>query len=160
MALTMQVQGIEELSRMLQDLEGQAPGIAAKALYEGAGIMADAYSQAAGEIKAEKFRYAFNGKKRLPSFEEKAAILGKSGIAKFQKNGSEVNTSVGISGKLGYAEINGHKVAVRKLVYAINSGTSFMTKQPVFRRAAAKAGPAASAAIISKAEEEINKLTK
>jgi hypothetical protein len=160
MALTMQVQGIEELSRMLQDLEGQAPEIAAKALYEGAGIMADAYTQAAGEIKAEKFRYAFNGRKRLPSFEEKAAILWKSGVAKFQKNGSEVNTSVGVSGKLGYAEINGHKVAVRKLIYAINSGTSFMTKQPVFRRAATKAGPAASAAIISKAEEEINKLTK
>jgi len=160
MAMTMKVTGLEELSRMLESLEDKAPEVAAKALYEGAGIMADAYSQAASSIKAAKFRYAFGGQKRLPSFEEKAAILGKSGIAKFEKNGSEVNTSVGISGKLGYADINGHKVAVRKLVYAINSGTSFMTKQPVFRKAATQARGAASAAIIAKAEDEINKLTK
>ena len=160
MALTMKVTGLEELSKLLESLEDKAPDVAAKALYKGAGIVADAYSAAANSIKAEKFHYAFGGRKRLPSFEEKAAIVGKSGIAKFQKNGSEVNTSIGVSGKLGYADINGHKVAVRKLIYAINSGTSFMSKQPVFRKAATQAAPAASAAIVATAEEEINNLIK
>lgn len=160
MAMTMQVSGLDEISRMLTDVSEKAPEIAARALYDGAGVMADAYTQATNSIQAEKFHYAFNGYKRLPSHEEKAALQGKTGIAKFRKNGSEVETSVGLSGHLGYANIAGKPVAVRKIAYAINSGTSFMTKQPVFRRAATQAKGAASAAIISKADQLIDELTK
>lgn len=160
MAMTMNVSGMEEISRKLADVAEKAPEVAARALYDGAGVMADAYTQAVDSIKAEEFRYAFNGHKRLPSHEEKAALQGKTGIAKFRKNGSEVETSVGLSGRLGYANIDGKQVAVRKIAYAINSGTSFMAKQPVFRRAATQAKGAASAAIISKAEQLIDEITK
>ena len=160
MAMTMQVTGIEELSRKLSALESSAEEVAARALYDGAGVMADAYTHAASSIKAQKFRYAFGGRKRYPSFEEKAAVEGKTGIAKFDKNGSEVETSVGLSGKLGYVTIGGKQKAVRKIAYAINSGTSFMTKQPVFRKAATQAREAASAAIVSKADQLIDEITK
>ena len=157
---SMEVEGIEELSRMLTDIGEKAGDVAAQALYEGAGVMADAYTQATDSIKAEKFRYAFGGRKRLPSFEEKAALQGKTGIAKFDKSGSEVQTSVGLSGKLGYVTIAGKQKAVRKIAYSINSGTSFMNKQPIFRRAATQAKGAASAAIVAKAEELIKEMTK
>ena len=160
MAMTMQVSGLEDVSKMLTEVGERAEEVAARALYDGAGVMADAYTQAANSIKADKFRYAFNGRKRYPSIEEKAAVVGKTGIAKFNKNGSEVETSVGLSGKLGYVEIAGHKIAVRKLAYAINSGTSFMVKQPIFRRAATQAKDAASAAIVSKAEKLFDEMTK
>lgn len=160
MAMTMKVTGLEEISRKLTEAAEKAPEVAARALYDGAGVMADAYTRAAESIKADKFRYAFNGHKRLPSHEEKAAVLGKTGIAKFNRNGSEVETSVGLSGKLGYATIAGKQVAVRKIAYAINSGTSFMEKQPVFRRAATQAKAAASAAIIAKADQLFEEITK
>ena len=68
------------------------------------------------------------------------------GIAKFDKNGSEVNTSVGYQ-NAGYAELAGKMVAVPKVVNAINSGTSFMKKQPFVRKARTKATAQATAAI-------------
>ena len=159
MAMTMQVDGIEELSRMLTDLGDKAEEVAARALYDGAGVMADAYTRAVDSIMVSEMHPPENVK-RLALVEEKAALLGKTGIAKFDKNGSEVETSVGLSGKLGYVQIMGHKVAVRKLAYAINSGTSFMVKQPVFRRAATQAKEAASAAIVEKAEKLFDEITK
>ena len=158
MAMTMKVDGIEKVSRMLTALGDQAEAVAALSLYDGAGVMADAYSQAVESIHAEKFRYAFGNVKRYPSFEEKAALQGKTGIAKFDKNGTEVNTAVGIKGA-GYADIAGKPVAVNKIANAINSGTSFMVKQPVFRQAVSKARGPASAAIVSKAEQLIHTIT-
>lgn len=159
MAMTMKVTGIEELSRKLAALESQAEEVAARALYDGAGVMANAYAEAANNIQAEKFRYVFGGHKRLPSDEEKAALVGKTGIAKFDKNGSEVSTAVGI-GSTGYVTIGGKQKAVRKIANAINSGTSFMNKQPVFRKAATQTREAASAAIVAKADQLIEEMTK
>ena len=158
MAMTMKVDGIEELSRKLTDLGDRAEEVAAKALYAGAGVMANAYRNAAASVRAQPFRYAVF-KKRDPSFEEKAAIQGQTGIARFDKNGSEVQTSIGFSGS-GYVTIAGKQKAVRKIANAINSGTSFMNKQPVFRKAATQTAPAASAAIVAKAEQLIDEITK
>ncbi len=152
MAYTMKVNGIEELSQMLNALGEQAEEVASRALYKGAGVMANAYNAAAKSIRTEEFRYAFNGMKRDPSPEEKAALEGKTGIARFDKNGTEVNTAVGLSGA-GYVTIGGKRKAVRKIANAINSGTSFMQQQPFFRRAVAGATPKATAAIAAKGEE-------
>lgn len=159
MAMTMQVQGIDDLSRKLSDLGARAEEVAARSLYDGAGVMANAYTQAVESIQTEPFRYAFGGQMRYPSPEEKEALRGKTGVAKFDKNGTEVNTSVGI-GAAGYAEIAGRQKAVRKIANAINSGTSFMVKQPVFRRAATQTRNAASEAIVAKADQLIEEITK
>ena len=158
MAMTMKVDGIEELSRKLTDLGDRAEDVAAKALYAGAGVMANAYRNAAASVRAQPFRYAVF-KKRDPSFEEKAAIQGQTGIAKFDKSGSEVQTSVGLKGS-GYVTIAGKQKAVRKIANAINSGTSFMNKQPVFRKASTQTAKAASAAIVAKADQLIAEITK
>ena len=154
----MKVDGIEELSRKLTDLGDRAEEVAAKALYAGAGVMANAYRNAAASVRAQPFRYAVF-KKRDPSFEEKAAIQGQTGIAKFDKSGSEVQTSVGLKGS-GYVTIAGKQKAVRKIANAINSGTSFMNKQPVFRKASTQTAKAASAAIVAKADQLIAEITK
>lgn len=151
MAMTMQVEGLDKVSAMLNRLGDQAESVAARALYDGAGVMADAYANAARSIGAAPFRYAVF-QKRAPSFEEKAAVVGKTGIAMFDKNGSEVNTSVGFSGS-GYVTIAGKQKAVRMIANAINSGTSYMIKQPVFRKAARTAAGPASGAIVAKADK-------
>ena len=94
MAGTMTVSGMEQISEMLTKLGEQAESVAALGLYDGAGVMADAVNQAAGSIKTEQFRYTAFGQ-RLPSPEEAAAVQKGAGVAKFEKNGSEVSTSVG-----------------------------------------------------------------
>ena len=158
MAMTMKTVGLDDVMSTLAKLGKNAEDVAAKSLYVGAGIVADAFASAAKSIRTEPFK----GKKdqRLPSPEEKAAIIGKTGIAKFTANGSEVNTLIGVSGAAGYADIGGKPKAVRLIARSINSGTSYMPKQPVFRKAKSASQAKAKAAIVSTAEKMLNKIIK
>ena len=65
---------------------------------------------------------------------------------------------IGITGAAGYADINGKPKAVRLIARSINSGTSFMKKQPVFRKAVSSSKGRATNAIVSKAEEMFNEI--
>lgn len=160
MPFTMDVSGMEELEKRLGQLETEkAQGIAAVALYEGARVTADAVGQAVQGIATKRFKYpAPPGKQRMPSPEEKALLENaRKGVAKFRKTPMNVNTSVGFQNS-GYGELNGKRVPIPMIANAINSGTSFMKKQPFFRRATSKNG-AAEAAIENKLREEIEKLS-
>jgi len=143
MAYQMKVDGMEEVSEMLDKLGEEAPKVAAQALYEGAGIMADELNKAVDTIKTEPFKYAW-GTRRLPSPEEKEIVKqAAAGIAKFNKEGgAEMDTSVGFR-NAGYAELAGKQVPIPLIVNSINSGTSFMQKQPFIRKTATKAAPKA-----------------
>lgn len=160
MPFTMDVSGMDELEKRLGKLETEkAQGIAAVALYEGARVTADAVGQAVQGIATKRFKYpAPPGKQRMPSPEEKALLENaRKGVAKFRKTPMNVNTSVGFQNS-GYGELNGKRVPIPMIANAINSGTSFMKRQPFFRRATSKNG-AAEAAIENKLREEIEKLS-
>jgi len=154
MAMTMRTEGLEEAEAMLSRLGESAGAVAAYGLYDGAGIMADAINAQAAAIRTEGFHYAAlpGVTMRLPSPEEKAALMSAgAGIAKFEKNGGEVGTSVGF-GNAGYAEVNGKTKPVPQIANAINSGTSFMKAQPFFRRGV-NSGRGAAVDAIGKAIE-------
>lgn len=160
MPYVMTVDGMAEISETLAKLEDAAPKIAARALYDGAGIMADEVKKQAEAIRTEPFRYANGGKTRLPSPEEKEIVMKASaGIAKFKKDGTEVDTSVGFRNS-GYAELNGKKKPIPVIVNSINSGTSFMNKQPFVRKAANNGGKKAMEAMKKVIETEFEALTK
>ena len=158
MAMTVKVNGLETISMMLQDLGDKAEGIASRGLFEGAGIMADEIRKEAAGIRTgpgasrESARYATQEEKQI-------VMNAAAGIAKFKKNGTEVDTSIGFR-NAGYAEINGKSVPIPKIVNAINSGTSFMHKQPFVRKAANRAKERASEAIRASIEADLNKITK
>ena len=159
MAYELKVDGMAEISRLLERMEQQAPAVAAQALYEGAGIMADEIRKGAASISTEPFHYERDGQ-RLPSPEEKEIVAAASaGIAKFDKNGAEVNTSVGYR-NAGYATLAGKKKPIPQIVNAINSGTSFMKKQPFVRKAASTAGAKAMAAMRDRIEKAFEDMTK
>ena len=168
-------EGTDELLRKMDKLPEKARDIAAEALYEGAGVTADAVSREIRGISTEKFKYVKGGKKRLPSPEEKQILInGKYGVAKFRKTGLSVQTSVGFQ-KAGYAKITwnhartnirtkykmgkkGHMVHASQgsgdsmkpiplIANAINHGTSFMKSQPFLRKAFTQSESAALAAI-------------
>ena len=109
MPFSIQVQGLEELLRQLDKATGNAEHVAAEALYEGAGVMADAVSRAVHGIATEPFHYAKieDGEKRKPSPEEKAAIVNSKawGVAKFRKRLKKVDTIVGFN-HAEYANVN------------------------------------------------------
>lgn len=157
MAYTVETQGMDEIGEMLAALGEQAPAVAAKGLYDGAGVIADRINRGAESIRTEPFHYA-KFITRMPSPEEKAAILSAgAGIAKFDKNGSEVSTSIGYSNS-GYAEVNGKTKPIPMIANAINSGTSFMQPQPFFRKAVNSGKQEASNAIIKRCEAEFDAL--
>ena len=162
MAMKIETKGLDELNYMISKLGSEAMNVASAALYDGAGIVADAMKAAANSIQAEpqrpKNRPPAKTPARLPTPAEKAAVVDKTGIAKFRKTNGEVNTLIGVAGNAGYAMINGHRTPVRMIARAINSGTSFMKKQPVFRKAASTSTSQAQAAIVAKAEEMFNEI--
>ena len=153
----MKVDGLTEISKMLSNMAEKAPAAASKAVYEGAGIVADEVRAQIDKINTEPFHYAVFVT-REPSPEEKAIVQqAGAGIAKFSKNGTEVETSVGFA-KAGYAQLNGKTVPIAKIANAINSGTSFMRKQPFIRNAVNNGKAKASEAIVARCEEEFNRL--
>ena len=196
MAFTFEVSGMEDLIAKMAKLPDKGADVSALALYEGAAIVADAVSSAVQGIRTEPFKYAKGGKKRLPSPEEKEAIMGSAhGVAKFRKRIMKVDTSVGFN-HAGYMDVNfnhmsskartnykgkyfkGHESnstsflkatgqyerglqnqkPIGAIAGAINSGTSFMQKQPFMRKAFSQSQAAASAAIENKLREELDKL--
>lgn len=160
MAYQMKVDGMVEISEMLSEMEERAPAVAAKALYEGAGIMADEIRKGADSIRTAPFKYASGSDTRLPSPEEKEIVqTAAAGIAKFNRNGTEIDTSVGFR-NAGYAELKGKTVPIPKIVNAINSGTSFMRKQPFVRKSANSASPKALEAMRKCIEEEFEAIGK
>ena len=158
MAYSMKVDGMEQLSKMLTELGDKAQGVASMGLYDGAGVMADGMKASAESIHTAPFHYAVFIT-REPSPEEKAAVLqARMGIAKFDKNGSEVNTSVGYQNS-GYAEVAGKVKPIPQIVNSINSGTSFMQKQPFVRKAAKAGGTKAMEAMKNVIETEFEAIT-
>ena len=107
MPFSIKVDGLSELIRKMDQMPEKAADVAALALYDGAGVVADAVSQAVRGIATEPFQYAAGGRKRKASPEEKAIIeSAKKGVAKFRKSISGVQTSVGMQ-NAGYANLNG-----------------------------------------------------
>lgn len=159
MPFSIQVEGMNELIRSMEKLPEKAAKVAAEALYEGAGIVADKVSGAVNGIATEPFKYATGGRTRKPSPEEKALVAGaKHGVAKFRRTGVSVQTSVGYQ-NAGYGTINGKTKPIPQIANAINSGTSFMQKQPFMRKAFSQSKGPAQAAIegaIHARENELN----
>lgn len=162
MAYQMKVDGMAEISELLSQMQDKAPAVAAKALYDGAGIMAKEVSSAVDTIKTEDFHYAVfpPAVQRMPTPEEKEIVRQAAvGIAKFDKNGTEVDTIVGFR-QSGYAELNGKQKPIPVIVNAINSGTSFMKKQPFIRKAANNGAPKAMKAMKERIESEFEAMKK
>ena len=159
MAYKISTSGMDDLLGKLQKAGDAAHDIAAAGLYEGAGVMADAVSQAVRSIATEPFRYAAGGRRRLPSPEEKAVLeVAEKGVAHFRDDGGSVNTSVGLNAA-GYGTVAGRTKPVGLIANSINSGTSFMSKQPFYRRAQSQSKGQALGKIETKLREEIDKLS-
>ena len=159
MAYRMTVDGLTEFSGLLDKLGDSAQSVASQALYEGAGMMAEAINKGAEGIKTEPFHYAREGT-RLPSPEEKAIVEAASaGIAKFDKGADSVDTAIGFR-NAGYAMLGNKEKPIPQIVNAINSGTSFMQKQPFVRSASTKARTKVLTAMKEKIESSFDAITK
>lgn len=150
--------GLDEVMAMLRKLDEDTTAIAKRALYVGAGVMADAYTNAVQSIKtAPRTSGEDRTKARYPTPAEKEAL--RINIAKFREDGGdEVNTIIGVPN--GYTNVDGVQKATKLIARSINTGTSFMHKQPVFRKARSQSTRAAKEALVAEAERLIDQITK
>lgn len=173
MPFSIEMDGLDELIHKMDRLPEKAADVAALALYDSAGVVADKVSAGVRGISTEPFSYARGGQKRKPSPEEKAIIASADmGVAKFNKSPTRIETSVGLRDEYTPITWNHARTNVRtkykmgsdgkakqagkgsgtsvKPVYAIanaiNSGTSFMEKQPFMRKAFSQSKSKAEAA--------------
>ena len=157
MPYTIKTEGLAQVEKLLNTLGESAQAVASAGVYEGAGVMSEAIKSYANGIQTVPFHYAVFIQRDV-SPEEKAIVTNaRVGIAKFDKSGGGVNTSVGYS-KAGYAILAGRRKAIPKIANAINSGTSFMRKQPFFRQAVNNEKGRVSDTIVQKIEEKIEEL--
>ena len=149
---------IKEIEESLKRLEQGVLGAVSMGVYDGAAIVADNLRNAINSIRTSPQNNKDNRHEaRWATEEEKAALQAAGvGIAKFHKDGFSVDTIIGHT--TDYASIKGRNVPIPLLANAINSGTSFMHKQPIYRQAFAKSRQPVESAIHSKTIAELDKI--
>ena len=118
----------------LMTLNEKAEGVAKKAVYDGAGVVADA-------VKAATPR-------------DTGDLAGSVGITKIIVSADVVSANVGFSG------LDSKGVSNVLKARALESGTSRMRKRPFFRKAVNGAQGKALAAMTARVNIEINKMMK
>ena len=132
--------GIDDLTAELEAVAAHLGGVGKAALYEGAGVMADAIKEAAGSLPYKGSTVA--------------QIQNAVGITKFKDTEDGSGTSIGFDGYFAESHF-----PIPFFVREVEGGTSRIPARPFVRRAATAAQPAAEAVIIGAAEERIKQLT-
>ena len=138
--------GAEELIVKLERMTNHSRGICKMALWEGGKIVGDAIKSSLNDIPVQD-HYVPPGTMRTGvTSEEKQEIINSFGLSKMRINSGVISTKAGFNA--------GSKIR------AVESGTSYMIKHPVVRRAVNKSRAAAESAVSRKLVEEINKIMK
>ena len=162
----MQIRGLEEYEKALSQMANFTEEIGKEAVYVGAGIVADAIRNeiytlpvGEGEISGLPPKAKEGQKIAVISKRQRADLLESLGIAKIENRKGYIQTKVGFD---GYGSVktkkwpNGLPNVI--LARSINSGTSFMEKNPFARRAVSKSKNTAEKAMGNKVNEEIKKI--
>lgn len=124
------VEGMDDYIRQLENIGQNADKTIKRAVYAGAGVVADAARLALLSIATDDDDYKEDGEiRRGPTTAEKNALIGGFGLARMVNNNGYINTKLGFRGK-NVNGLNNSGVARQ-----IESGTSWMAKQPVISRA-------------------------
>lgn len=161
MAIKVECEALNITMAQFSKLSDAAHQIAAVSLYEGAKIVADAIAPELDALITEPYHRADTDedKMRYPSPREVNIVKRGYGITRFEGTGAELRTSIGYANS-GYARLGWKDVPIPMIAASINSGTSFMHKQPFFRRAVNRAKDSAQAAILKKGEDMIEEIRK
>lgn len=152
--------GLDSYIAELERLRTSAEGITKKALYEGAGVVADELRAAVESLPTDNDRSAGHCPKGITDGQKEALAKGL-GVAPFQTEGDRIDTLVGFSGYSDYKTKkypDGQPLAL--IARIAESGTSFSRKTPFVRKATRKAKTKAEAKMKEVFESEIEKAMK
>lgn len=153
--------GLDDYIALLGNLEFKSEAVCGLAIYDGAKIVADAIHSEIAALPTSPNKSNRHGK-RNPTQVEKDGMLAGLGIAKKQISGSFINVKIGMDGYNGdvteqYPNGKPNVMVAR----SIESGTTFMKKNPFISRAVnrtkAQAEEAMKARFESVTENMMNK---
>ena len=134
--------GIDDYSKALGELFNDSEKIIEKAVYQGAGIVADEIKRELNNLPIEEGEnglppYVNNGEKlKGVSRRQKADLINSFGLAPIENDNGYIQTKAGVD---GYGSVKTKKypngLPNALLMRSVESGTSFREKHPVFRKA-------------------------
>lgn len=131
-----------------------------RAVYPGAGLVADAIAKSIDSIPVEKqFNATADNKLHGISAMQKAGLREGLGIAKFQDQNGYIHVKIGMD---GYNNVRTKKYPKGQpnavIARSVESGTSFRAKYPFIRSAVRATKAACEAKIRQQFDEEVKKL--
>lgn len=158
---TLKFKGIDEYVDKLDQAQEQANGILKRALYDGAGVLADEVRKEIQVLPVQRTNPAPGEHLNGVFSYEKDGLLNSMGVAKMRNDGGHIGTRIFFD---GYNRMrskkypNGHPNAL--IARSINAGTSVRTKIPFLNRAASKAKAKVEAAMQARLDSDLNKIMK
>lgn len=140
---TISFKGLDEWIVKLEKATDHSRGICKMAVWEGGKVVGDAIKSSLEDIPVQDHYVKKDVKRTGIRQEEKDAIIAAFGLSKMR-------TEASISTKAGFKA--GTKIR------AVESGTSYMQKHPVVRKAINKSRASAESAMSAKLQEEIFKI--
>lgn len=147
---------LEEYMSTINQLSEKSEAVCKEAVYKGAQVVANQVRTNMNAIPTDEHWGTAKRKKNGPTKKEKKDITNGFGIAPIDNYDGQINTSVGFEG----AMYNDEGKAILMLARSVNSGTSFMTKNPFFEKAVRVSKNKAKQTMIKTAEDAIEKITR
>lgn len=123
-----QFEGVDRYIAQLQQLGADTEEMCGKAIYKGAGLVADALRSSINGLTTDDGYHPPGEMRNGPTTEEKQGLLDGFGISKMRQDGTMYNVKIGFSGR------NPNGLMNSGVARQIESGTSWMTKQPFINR--------------------------
>lgn len=161
------IKGIDDYVAALERVDKNSDETIKEAIYDGAAIVADAIKAGLQSLPIDE------GPNGLPRFgtpenplngvsrRQKADLINSMGIAPISRKGLTIDTKIGWDG-YGSVKTKAHPQGVPNvlLMRSIESGTSFMKKNPVVRKSVNKARRNAEEAIKNTIEQKIEEVMR
>lgn len=150
--------GLDDYLSQLENLEFKAPKAIAYAVYEGAKVVADEIRRDLQELPTDEEHHSPK-KALLPA--EKQGLLDGLGITTQKNDNGYVHSKIGMDGyntDVTAKYPRGHPNAM--IARALESGTSFMARNPVISKATKRAKAAAEQAMADEIDKQISQTMK
>lgn len=148
----MTIKGLDEFINRLEKAQRKPEDIVKKALYEGAGVVADAIRSSVASLPVDESHGTRARPKHGITGVEKAGLLSGIGISKMRTESAQVNVVIGFNG----TNADGKKNTT--VMRRAESGTTYQRKTPAVRPAINRSKTAAQNAMEQVFVEELKEI--
>lgn len=156
-----QFEGIDNYIAQLEKIYGDTDEIIGAAIYQGAGIVMKSVVSAIDNLVTDDRFGTAESKTVGPNSYQKEGLRRSVGIAKLRKDGSFWNVKIGFDGYNGIKTKRWPQGQPNAMVArSVESGTSWMQKQPFMRRAENSSKVKCEQAMANEIDKQITKRVK